>query len=68
MTNEFHENQSDYLRIQSFSVFKAPKVGESEQGRQAINALRGYAYQVYQTVLAWLQLNSDELLFIKGAV
>jgi len=35
--------------------------------RQATNAIRGYVYQVAQTVLEWLELGDDEALFVEGA-
>ncbi len=36
-----------------------------EKGRQAIGALRGFAYQIYQTVSAWHDLKNDQQLFIE---
>jgi hypothetical protein len=35
--------------------------------RQAINALAGYAYQLYQTLLAWVDLQPEQLLFVEVA-
>lgn len=36
-------------------------------GRQAVAALRGYVYQVWQTVLAWMRLSDDEALYLEMA-
>lgn len=35
--------------------------------RQAVNALAGYAYQIYQTLLAWIALQPGEVLFVEVA-
>lgn len=35
--------------------------------RQAVASLRGYAYQLYASALAWLRLGSDESLFLEVA-
>ena len=35
--------------------------------RQAADMLRAVAYQLSQSVLAWLNLGSDEVLFLEGA-
>lgn len=35
--------------------------------RQAVAALRGYVYQIWHTVHAWLELKDDALLFVEGA-
>lgn len=43
------------------------KVPESEVARQATDALEGYVYQMHQTVLTWLTLDPDELLYIEVA-
>jgi hypothetical protein len=42
-------------------------VPECEVARQATDALGGYVYQLHQTVLAWLALARDELLYIEVA-
>lgn len=43
---------------------KSP-VGDS--AREAIDSLRGYVYQVYQSALAWTELKEDEFLFLEVA-
>lgn len=35
--------------------------------RQAVDALRGYAYQLYVSALAWIRLNSNERLYLEVA-
>jgi hypothetical protein len=35
--------------------------------RQAVNALAGYAYQLYQTLFAWIALRPGEALFVEVA-
>lgn len=35
--------------------------------RQAVDALRGYEYQIWHTVHDWLDLKDDALLFVEGA-
>lgn len=54
----------DSTDLPAFSA-KAPSTGEYERGRQAIHALRGYVYQIYQTLLAWQKLTSNDLLFVE---
>ena len=38
-----------------------------DETRQAIDAIRGYTYQVYAAALAWLQIAEDELLHLEVA-
>ncbi len=38
-----------------------------DTAREAIDSLRGYVYQVYQSALAWTELNEDEFLFLEVA-
>jgi len=35
--------------------------------REAIDALRGYVYQIYQSALAWIELKPEEFLFLEVA-
>jgi tetratricopeptide (TPR) repeat protein len=35
--------------------------------RQAADSLRGYVYQVWHSVHAWLELSDEEILFLEGA-
>jgi tetratricopeptide (TPR) repeat protein len=39
----------------------------SDKRRQATDAIRGYVYQAYQSVLAWMRLGEEEVLFLEGA-
>ena len=38
-----------------------------DSSKEAINSLRGYVYQIYQSVLAWIELEEDELLYLEVA-
>jgi len=44
---------------------KLPLSGDPK--RQAVSALRGYLYQIWHSVYAWLDLEEDEVLFLEGA-
>ena len=35
--------------------------------RDATNSIRGYVYQAYQSVLAWMQLKENEILVLEGS-
>ena len=37
-----------------------------DKRRQATDSIRGYVYQAYQSVLAWMRLGQDEVLFLEG--
>lgn len=43
------------------------KVPFAEQKRQAIDALRGYVYQIYASAIAWTRLVSEETLLLEVA-
>lgn len=38
-----------------------------DDSRQAIDAIRGYAYQIYASAIAWLQIRDDEILHLEVA-
>ena len=40
---------------------------KSNTKRQAIQTLKGYSYQIWQSVLRWLELKDDQYLFLEGA-
>ncbi len=42
-------------------------VPSDELARQAVNALRGYAYQIYQSLLAWIALEPKQELHLEVA-
>lgn len=47
-----------------------PRLSEGPQGdprRQAVAALRGYAYQLYVSALAWVRLGPGERLYLEVA-
>lgn len=40
---------------------------ESNSKRQAVPTLRGYAYQIWQSLYQWLNLKDNEVLYLEGA-
>lgn len=44
---------------------KLIKLTKEDLGRQAIHSLRGYIYQIYQSLAAWLDLTKDEILLLE---
>ncbi len=38
-----------------------------DKKRQAVASLKGYAYQIWQTVNMWINLKNDEVLFLESA-
>jgi hypothetical protein len=40
---------------------------KTDAKRDATNSIRGYVYQAYQSVLAWIQLGVNEILVLEGA-
>ena len=40
---------------------------EHDKTREATLAIRGYVYQAYQSVLAWMRLREEEVLFLEAA-
>ena len=40
---------------------------QANPNRQAHNQLRGYLYQIWHSVNAWLDLADDEILYLEGA-
>ena len=42
-------------------------IPKGDVSREAIDALRGYVYQIYQSALAWIELKPEEFLFLEVA-
>jgi hypothetical protein len=42
-------------------------IPKGDKAREAIDALRGYVYQIYQSALAWIELEPEEFLFLEVA-
>lgn len=40
---------------------------KTDPKRDATDSIRGYVYQIYQSVLAWMQLKDNEILVLEGA-
>jgi|GEM_PF-2434062 len=53
MNSEIHTNNSWHL--------------EGDPERQATDPLRGYVYQIWQTLHAWLELDLEQELYVEGA-
>ena len=45
----------------------AKQIPKGDVNREAIDALGGYVYQIYQSALAWIELEPDEFLFLEVA-
>jgi hypothetical protein len=48
---------------------KSPRTSgvSGDPTRQAVGALRGYAYQIYVSAIAWLQLRENQELYLEVA-
>lgn len=44
-----------------------PLAPKGDPSREAIDSLRGYVYQIYQSALAWIELLPEEFLFLEVA-
>lgn len=57
--------------MQAFAHIKLPdhlvNPPEADQSRQAVNALRGYAYQIWVTALAWIRLQPPQRIYLEVA-
>lgn len=40
---------------------------DHDKTREATSSIRGYVYQAYQSILAWMRLKEDDLLFLEAA-
>jgi hypothetical protein len=40
-------------------------IPKGDPAREAIDALKGYVYQMYQSALAWIELEPEEFLFLE---
>lgn len=40
---------------------------EYDQNREATSSIRGYVYQAYQSVLAWMRLKEEDVLYLEAA-
>jgi hypothetical protein len=47
-------------------VAKSPDI-KGDESREALSALGGYVYQLYQSALAWVELGEAEILFLEVA-
>lgn len=40
---------------------------KTDAKRDATASIKGYVYQIYQSVLSWIQLEENEILVLEGA-
>jgi hypothetical protein len=62
--------QSDSAMTQKIQFDAGPRLNDSPKGdeaAQAIASLRGYAYQLYMSGLAWIDLTTDQDLYLEVA-
>ena len=45
----------------------SPSDLKTDPKRDATDSIRGYVYQAYQSILAWMQLKENEILVLEGA-
>jgi hypothetical protein len=60
--------QSDSAVTQKMEFDAGPRLNDSPAGdeaAQAIASLRGYAYQLYMSGLAWVDLKTDQVLYLE---
>ncbi|MFV2045491.1 MAG: hypothetical protein ACC700_19945, partial [Anaerolineales bacterium] len=43
------------------------QIPKGDETREAIDSLGGYVYQIYQSALAWIELEPEEFLFLEVA-
>ena len=44
-----------------------PSIPKGDVAREAVHALRGYVYQIYQSAMSWLDLQTDHVLYLEIA-
>lgn len=44
-----------------------PKIPKGDVAREAVHALRGYVYQIYQSAMGWVDLGVEEVLYLEVA-
>jgi hypothetical protein len=60
---DFNFFSNGFSRI-TMTITTIPRGNEA---REAIDALKGYVYQIYQSALAWIELKPEEFLFLEVA-
>ena len=62
---------SEFCEMQKFALAKLPDdlltTPKADQSRQAVNALRGYAYQIWVTALAWIRIQPSQRIYLEVA-
>lgn len=52
---------------EDYEVRKNLNIPTEELGRQAVDSLRGYIYQIYESINAWLRIKEEETLLLEVA-
>ena len=52
---------------EDYEVQNTLNIPAEELGRQAVDSLRGYIYQIYQSINAWLRIKEEETLLLEVA-
>ncbi len=50
-----------------FEELEGLGVPDEQIGRQAVDCLRGYIYQIYQSLTEWIKLKENEILLLEVA-
>ncbi len=62
---------SEIFEMQNFASFRLPDdisaPPKADHKRQAVQALRGYAYQIWVTALAWIRLQPSQRIYLEVA-
>jgi len=60
-----HNHSIDIAYVEQIMSPKKTPAGDTS--REAIDSLRGYVYQIYQSALAWTEIEEDGFLFLEVA-
>jgi len=55
------------LRIGLDEYMSTVPIPTGEKAREAVDALKGYVYQIYHSALTWLELEAEEFLLLEVA-
>lgn len=51
----------------NIEAFEKLQIPDDQFGRQAVDSLRGYVYQIYQSLASWIGIKEDEVLLLEVA-
>ena len=52
---------------ESLEIQNSLNIPQEELSRQAVDSLRGYIYQIYQSINVWISINEEETLLLEVA-